>query len=90
MTAPKALGAAAILALALVAVAPAEAAAETVDLGGTADVDLIDIENGDDFEIDQQWTISDLKPSTDAIPYPVGGTLWEATATAELENGGVG
>lgn len=29
----------------------------------------------------QAWTINDLKPSSDAIPYPVTGTLWEATAT---------
>ena len=84
-----ALGAAAVFALALVAMAPAQAAAETVELGGTADVDLVDIENGGDLEIDQEWTISDLRPSADAIPYRVAGTLWEAVATAELENGGV-
>ena len=89
MTPPKALGAAAIVAFVLAALTPAEAAAETVDLGGTADVDLIDIENGEDFEIDQEWTISDLQPSTDTIPYRVAGTLWEATATAELADGGV-
>ncbi len=30
----------------------------------------------------QGWTITNLKPSTDVIPpYPVAGTLWEATAT---------
>ena len=29
----------------------------------------------------QGWTITNLKPSTDAIPYQVAGTLWEATAT---------
>lgn len=28
----------------------------------------------------QGWTISDLKPAADAIPHPVAGTLWEATA----------
>jgi hypothetical protein len=88
MARSKALGAAAV-ALAMVALAPAEAAAETVELGGTADVDLVDIENGGDLEIDQEWTISDLRPSADAIPYRVVGTLWEAVATAELENGGV-
>jgi uncharacterized protein DUF1942 len=35
----------------------------------------------------QAWTISDLKPSTDVIPYPVAGTLWEATATDEAIQG---
>jgi hypothetical protein len=89
MTRSKALGAAALCALALLAVAPAEAAAETVDLGGTADVDLVDIENGADVEIDQEWTIRDLRPSTDAIPYLLRGSLWEATATAELSDGGI-
>lgn len=65
------------------------AAAEAVDFGDTADVDLVDVENGADFEIDQKWTISDLRPSADAIPYRVAGTLWEAAATAELEHGGI-
>lgn len=64
------------------ALAPA-ASAETVDLGGTADVDLIDI------EIEQHWTVGQLKPSTDAIAYRPTGTLWEATVTAELDHGGV-
>lgn len=32
-------------------------------------------------EVVQAWTISGLQPSTDVIPYPVVGTLWEATAT---------
>lgn len=30
--------------------------------------------NGD---VVQGWTVSDLKPSTDSIPYPVAGTLWK-------------
>jgi hypothetical protein len=89
MTRSKALRAAALCALTLLTVAPAQAAAETVDLGGTADVDLVDIENGADVEIDQEWTIRDLRPSTDAIPYLVRGTLWEATATADLVDGGI-
>ncbi|WP_234713871.1 MPT63 family protein [Mycolicibacterium chlorophenolicum] len=42
--------------------------------------------NGD---IVQAWTITDLKPSTDAIPYPVTGTLWEATATDTAVRGTV-
>jgi Domain of unknown function (DUF1942) len=35
------------------------------------------------------WTISDLRPSSDAIPYPVAGKLYEATATVEAGQGGV-
>jgi hypothetical protein len=42
------------------------------------------IVNGDNV---QGWTISDLKPSADAIPYTVQGVLWEATATDEALNG---
>ncbi|MGD9622185.1 MAG: MPT63 family protein [Mycolicibacterium sp.] len=42
--------------------------------------------NGD---VVQAWTISDLRPSSDAIPYPVTGTLWEATATDEAIRGSV-
>lgn len=89
MTRSKALGTAAVLALALVIPAPAEAGAETVELGGTADVDLVDIEDGADIEIDQKWTIGDLRPSADTIPHRVAGTLWEAVATVELEDGGI-
>ncbi|WP_319454936.1 MULTISPECIES: MPT63 family protein [unclassified Mycobacterium] len=37
----------------------------------------------------QGWTISNLKPSSDAIPHPVYGTLWEATAADEAVQGGV-
>lgn len=29
----------------------------------------------------QGWTISDLKPSSETLPFPIAGTLWEATAT---------
>ena len=35
------------------------------------------------------WTVSDLRTSTDAIPYQVRGTLWEATATDEALEGAV-
>lgn len=35
------------------------------------------------------WTISDLRPSSDAIPYQPRGTLWEATATDEAIQGTV-
>jgi hypothetical protein len=40
-----------------------------------------------DGNVIQAWTISDLKPSTDAIPYQPIGTLWEATATDEAIQG---
>lgn len=95
MTRLRVCGAAVGCALALVVVAPAQAAAETVDLGDSADVDLVDIESATDdengiyLEIDQEWTISDLRPSTDTLAYQIAGTLWEATATAELEDGGI-
>lgn len=42
--------------------------------------------NGD---VVQGWTIGDLKPSADQIPYPVAGTLWEATATDQAIQGSV-
>lgn len=35
------------------------------------------------------WTVNDLRPSTDAIPYQPRGTLWEATATDEAVQGTV-
>jgi hypothetical protein len=35
----------------------------------------------------QAWTVSNLKQSSDIIPYPVSGTLWEATATDEAVQG---
>ncbi|MCV7285227.1 MPT63 family protein, partial [Mycolicibacterium wolinskyi] len=44
------------------------------------------LENG---AVVQAWTISDLKPSSDTIPYAVRGTLWEATATDEAIQGSV-
>jgi hypothetical protein len=40
-----------------------------------------------DGNVIQGWTISDLRPSSDAIPYPVAGALWEATATDEALQG---
>ena len=45
-----------------------------------------ELANGD---IVQAWTVGDLKPSSDAIPYPVAGTLWEATATDHAIRGTV-
>lgn len=35
------------------------------------------------------WTVVDLRPSSDAIPYQPRGTLWEATATDEAIQGTV-
>jgi Domain of unknown function (DUF1942) len=40
-----------------------------------------------DGNIVQGWTISNLQRSSDTIPYPVAGTLWEATATDEAIQG---
>ena len=40
-----------------------------------------------DGNVIQGWTISNLKASSDSIPYPVDGTLWEATATDEAIEG---
>lgn len=40
-------------------------------------------------EITQGWTITDLKASSDEIPYAVKGALWEATATDEALQGSV-
>jgi hypothetical protein len=40
-----------------------------------------------DGNVVQGWTISNLRTSSDVIPYPVAGTLWEATATDEAIQG---
>ena len=40
-----------------------------------------------DGNVVQGWTISNLRASSDVIPYPVAGTLWEATATDEAIQG---
>lgn len=63
--------------------APAASADDSVihSLGSPAQ-----LANGD---IVQAWTVTDLKPSTDTIPYPVTGTLWEATATDTAVRGTV-
>jgi Domain of unknown function (DUF1942) len=37
----------------------------------------------------QGWTVHNLQPSTDVIPYPVRGRLWEAFATDEAIRGSV-
>jgi hypothetical protein len=39
--------------------------------------------------VEQGWTVSNLQPSSDTIPYAVQGTLWEATASDEAIQGSV-
>ncbi|WP_343601826.1 DUF1942 domain-containing protein [Mycobacterium sp.] len=65
-----------------IAVADEDEAApvNTQNLGGQAQ--LVDGSNV------QGWTVSELKQSSDAIPYQPRGTLWEATATDEAVQGG--
>lgn len=58
-----------------------DAAATTHKIGDQAKVA--------DGAVVQGWTVSDLRTSTDAIPYQVRGTLWEATATDEALEGAV-
>src|SRR3954454_19207027 len=41
-----------------------------------------------DGNVVQGWTITNLKSSSDTIPYPVAGTLWGATAPDEALEGG--
>jgi len=63
--------------------APVASADEPVihQLGGAAQ-----LVNGD---VVQAWTVTSLQPSTDSIPYPVAGTLWEAAATDVAVSGTV-
>ncbi|UUO02506.1 DUF1942 domain-containing protein [Mycolicibacterium novocastrense] len=42
-----------------------------------------------DGAVIQGWTITNLMPSSDVIPFPVTGTLWEATATDQAIQGSV-
>lgn len=64
--------------------APApNAHAETVDFGEPTDIDVVDI------EVEQHWTVDELQPSADVLPYRPAGELWEATTTATLDHGGV-
>lgn len=75
-TAVAAVGAFAAAGAATVAIANADAgdAAPSTHPIGTQGT----VENGG---VIQGWTVSDLRPSSDAIPYQPRGTLWEATAT---------
>ncbi len=45
-----------------------------------------DVVNGDNV---QQWTVGELEPSSDVIPFQPVGTLWEAEATARAAQGGI-
>jgi hypothetical protein len=77
------LAAAAAAGLVIAPMASADSAAETVttqSLGSQAK--LVD------GNVIQGWTVSNLRTSSDVIPYPVAGTLWEATATDEAIQGG--
>ena len=40
-----------------------------------------------DGAVIQGWTVTNLQPSSDAIPHPVTGTLWEATASDQAIQG---
>ncbi|RAV15188.1 phosphopeptide-binding protein [Mycolicibacterium sp. GF69] len=40
-----------------------------------------------DGAVIQGWTLTNLQPSSDPIPYSVAGTLWEATATDQAIQG---
>jgi hypothetical protein len=73
----------AVAALTIATAATASAADPTV-AGFGAREQLYDAGGG----ILAGWTISDLRPSSDAIPYPVAGRLYEATATLEAGQGG--
>lgn len=61
---------------------PATADATTQTLGSQGK--LVDAAGN----VVQSWTVNDLKPSSDVIPHPVYGALWEATATDEAVQGG--
>lgn len=37
----------------------------------------------------QRWTVANLRPSSDPIPYQPTGTVWEATATGQFVGGGI-
>ena len=60
-------------------IASADSSAAIRDLGNQLDLT--------DGSVVQRWTVSSLNKSTDEIPYPVQGTLWEATATDQALQG---
>ncbi|WP_082948673.1 MPT63 family protein [Mycobacterium sp. 1274756.6] len=44
---------------------------------------LVDADGG----VSQEWTVSNLQPSSDVIGWPVQGQLWEANANVEAVRG---
>ena len=82
----------AMLATATVAVAAIVDVVEGAPIASADDVAIHDL--GDQAQlvngsVVQGWTISDLHESTDTVPYPVQGTLWEAAASDEALQGSV-
>ena len=72
--------------LAGIASASTASADQATDASGHALGSQATLVNGD---VVQGRTVSDLKPSADAIPYPLQGTLWEVSATDEAIKGSV-
>lgn len=68
-------------AVAVAPIAAAETGPQIHDIGQQAE-----LVNGN---VVQGWTITNLMPSTDVIPYQPRGTLWEATATDQAVQGSV-
>lgn len=62
------------------------AAADADDVQATTLGSSAQLINGN---VVQRWTVSGLQPSSDAIPHPVAGTLWEAKASDEAVQGTV-
>lgn len=56
-----------------------------------ADDRTVQVEMGSpaDAGVGQSWTVTDLRPSADAIAFAPAGTLWEASVTAAPAGGGV-
>jgi len=63
------------------AVAPASAINNAKGFGAQAT--LKDFYTLGDFSSEIGYTVQDLKPSTDAVPYPVAGRLYESNVTAD-------
>jgi Domain of unknown function (DUF1942) len=86
LTSAAAAGATVVIGVATAATAsawwPNNAQAPTIQKFGTQE-DLVDGAG----TIVQGWTVYDLRPSSDVIPYPVRGRLWQARATDEAIRG---
>lgn len=72
---------AAALAIGFAGAPAASAEVATTTLGSAAAL----VDGG----VTQSWTVTGLRPSSDVIPYPVQGRLWEATATGTAIAGDV-